>query len=49
LPAHPRSLGQHLPTFNPEQVGTAIVDIVTGPADDRDAYPLTATGHSPVQ
>jgi hypothetical protein len=29
-------------------VGTAIIDIATGSADDRDAYPLTATGLSPL-
>jgi hypothetical protein len=29
-------------------VGTAIVDIVTGSADERDAYLLTAAGLSPV-
>jgi NAD(P)-dependent dehydrogenase (short-subunit alcohol dehydrogenase family) len=37
------------PPLTPEQVGTAIVDIVTGPGDDRDAYLLTAAGLSPVQ
>jgi NADP-dependent 3-hydroxy acid dehydrogenase YdfG len=37
------------PALTPEQVGTAIVDIVTGPGDDRDAYLLTAAGLSPVQ
>ncbi|HET9972734.1 MAG TPA: SDR family oxidoreductase [Streptosporangiaceae bacterium] len=37
------------PALTPEQVGTAITDIVTGSADDRDAYLLTATGLSPVQ
>ena len=36
------------PRLTPEQVGTAIVDIATGPGDDRDAYLLTAAGLSPV-
>ena len=36
------------PALTPEQVGTAIVDIVTGSADERDAYLLTAAGLSPV-
>lgn len=35
--------------LTPEQVGTAIVDIVTGPCDEWDAYLLTAAGLSPVQ
>jgi hypothetical protein len=30
-------------------VGSAIADIATGVADDRDAYLLTATGLSPVR
>jgi len=30
-------------------VGTAIVNIATGAADDRDAYLLTATALSPVR
>jgi hypothetical protein len=30
-------------------VGTAIIDIATGAADDQDAYLLTAAGLSPVQ
>jgi NAD(P)-dependent dehydrogenase (short-subunit alcohol dehydrogenase family) len=46
IPAFLDRLG---PALTPEQVGTAIVDIVTGSADDRDAYLLTATGLSPVQ
>jgi hypothetical protein len=37
------------PALTSEQVGTAIVDIVTGPGDDRDANLLTAAGLSPVQ
>ncbi len=37
------------PPLTPEQVGTAIVGIVTGPGNDRDAYLLTADGLSPVQ
>ena len=35
--------------LTPEQVGTAIVDIVTGSGNDRDAYLLTTAGLSPVQ
>jgi hypothetical protein len=35
--------------LTPEQASTAIVDIATGAADDRDAYLLTATGLSPVR
>ena len=46
IPAFLDRLG---PALTPEQVGTAIVDIVTGSADDRDAYLLTATGLRPVQ
>ena len=46
IPAFLDRLG---PALTPEQVGTAIVDIVTGSADDRGAYLLTATGLSPVQ
>jgi NAD(P)-dependent dehydrogenase (short-subunit alcohol dehydrogenase family) len=46
IPAFLDRLG---PALTPEQVGTAIVDIATGAADDRDAYLLTATGLSPVQ
>jgi len=37
------------PALTPERVGTAIVDIVTGSGDDRDAYLLTAAGLSPVR
>jgi NADP-dependent 3-hydroxy acid dehydrogenase YdfG len=37
------------PALTPERVGTAIVDIVTGSGDHRDAYLLTAAGLSPVQ
>ena len=36
------------PALTPEQVGTAIVDIVTGSGDDRDAYLLTAAGLNPI-
>ncbi len=46
IPAFLDRLG---PALTPEQVGTAIADIVTGSADDRDAYLLTATGLSAVQ
>jgi NAD(P)-dependent dehydrogenase (short-subunit alcohol dehydrogenase family) len=46
IPAFLDRLG---PALTPEQVGTAIVDIATGAADDRDAYLLTATGLSPVR
>jgi NADP-dependent 3-hydroxy acid dehydrogenase YdfG len=46
IPAFLDRLG---PALTPEQVGTAIADIATGAADDRDAYLLTATGFSPVQ
>ena len=46
IPAFLDRLG---PALTPEQVGTAIADIATGAADDRDAYLLTATGLSPVQ
>jgi NADP-dependent 3-hydroxy acid dehydrogenase YdfG len=46
IPAFLDRLG---PALTPEQVGTAIADIVTGSADDRDAYLLTAAGLSPVQ
>jgi NAD(P)-dependent dehydrogenase (short-subunit alcohol dehydrogenase family) len=46
IPAFLDRLG---PALTPEQVGAGIVDIVTGSADDRDAYLLTATGLSPVQ
>ena len=44
IPAFLDRLG---PALTPEQVGTAIVDIAAGAADDRDAYLLTATGLSP--
>ncbi len=37
------------PALTPEQVGTAIAGIITGSADDRDAYLRTAVGLSPVQ
>ena len=46
IPAFLDRLG---PALTPEQVGTAIADIATGPANDRDAYLLTATGLSPAQ
>ena len=46
IPAFLDRLG---PALTPEQVGTAIVDIAAGAADDRDAYLLTAAGLSPVQ
>ena len=46
IPAFLDSAG---PALTPEQVGTAVVGIVTGPGDDRDAYLLTAAGLSPVQ
>ncbi|HEY4852862.1 MAG TPA: SDR family oxidoreductase, partial [Streptosporangiaceae bacterium] len=46
IPAFLDHLG---PALTPEQVSTAIVEIATGAADDRDAYLLTATGLSPVQ
>ena len=46
IPAFLDRLG---PALTPEQVGTAIVDIVTGPGHDRDAYLLTAAGLSPGQ
>jgi NAD(P)-dependent dehydrogenase (short-subunit alcohol dehydrogenase family) len=46
IPAFLDRLG---PALAPEQVGTAIADIATGAADDRDAYLLTATGLSPVR
>jgi NAD(P)-dependent dehydrogenase (short-subunit alcohol dehydrogenase family) len=37
------------PALTPERVGTAIVDIVTGSGNGRDAYLLTTAGLSPVQ
>ena len=46
IPAFLDRLG---PALTPEQVSTAIVDIATGAADDRDAYLLTATGLSRVR
>jgi NAD(P)-dependent dehydrogenase (short-subunit alcohol dehydrogenase family) len=36
------------PVLTPEQVGKQIVDLVTGPGHDQDAYLLTAAGFSPV-
>ncbi len=46
IPAFLDRLG---PALTPEQVGTAIVDIATGAADDGDAYLLTANDPSPVR
>jgi NAD(P)-dependent dehydrogenase (short-subunit alcohol dehydrogenase family) len=46
IPAFLDRLG---PALTPEQVGTAILDIATAAADDRDAHLLTATGLSPVR
>ena len=46
IPAFLDRLG---PPLTPEQVGTAIADIATGPANDRDTYLLTATGLSLAQ
>ena len=46
IPAFMDRLG---PALTPEQVGTAIIDIVTGPGEDQDSYLLTAAGISPVQ
>jgi NAD(P)-dependent dehydrogenase (short-subunit alcohol dehydrogenase family) len=46
IPAFLDRLG---PALTPEQVGTAIIDIVTGPGEDQDAYLLTAAGLSPLQ
>jgi hypothetical protein len=46
IPAFLDRLG---PALTPEQVGTAIIDIVTGPGEDQDAYLLTAAGISAVQ
>ena len=45
IPAFLDRLG---PALTPEQVGAAVIDIAAGPAGDRDAYLLTATGLSPV-
>src|SRR5882724_6678227 len=36
------------PALTPEQVSTAVIDIITGSGDDRDAYLLTAAGLSPL-
>ena len=46
IPAFLDRLG---PALTPEQVGTAIVDLVARPGEDQDSYLLTATGLSPVQ
>src|SRR5437868_8429289 len=46
VPAFLDGLGR---TLTPEQVGTAIAGIATGPVDDREAYLLTAAGLGPVQ
>ena len=46
IPAFLDRLG---PALTPEQVGTAIIDIATGPGEDQDSYLLTAAGISPVQ
>jgi NAD(P)-dependent dehydrogenase (short-subunit alcohol dehydrogenase family) len=46
IPAFLDRLG---PALTPEQVGSAIVDIVTDPGEDQDSYMLTAAGLSPVQ
>lgn len=45
----PAFLDRFAPAPTPEQVSTAIVDIVTGFGDDRNAYLLTVAGPSPVQ
>jgi NAD(P)-dependent dehydrogenase (short-subunit alcohol dehydrogenase family) len=37
------------PALTPEQVGTAIIDLVTCPGEDQDSYLLTAVGLSPLQ
>ncbi len=37
------------PALTPEQVGTAIADIATGPGEDQNSYLLTSVGLSPVQ
>jgi NAD(P)-dependent dehydrogenase (short-subunit alcohol dehydrogenase family) len=37
------------PTLTVEQIGAAVADIVTGSADERDAYMLTPAGLGPVQ
>jgi hypothetical protein len=36
------------PVLTPEQVGTAIADLVIDPGHDQGAYMLTAAGLSPV-
>jgi NAD(P)-dependent dehydrogenase (short-subunit alcohol dehydrogenase family) len=36
------------PALTPEQAGQAVVDLVTGPGRDQDAYLLTAAGLTPV-
>jgi hypothetical protein len=46
IPAFLDGLG---PALTPEQVGTAIADIATGPGEVQDAYLLTFAGLSPVQ
>ena len=46
IPAFLDRLG---PALTPEQVGTAIVNLLTGPGEDRDSYLLTAGGLGPVQ
>ena len=45
----PTFLDRLSPALTPEQVGTAIVDLVAGPGEDQDSYMLTAAGLSPVQ
>jgi NADP-dependent 3-hydroxy acid dehydrogenase YdfG len=45
VPAFLDGLG---PALTPEQVGTAILDIVTGSGEGQDAYLLTAAGLSPA-
>ena len=45
IPAFLDRLG---PALTPEQVGTAIIDIVTGLGGDQDSYLLTAAGLSPA-
>jgi NAD(P)-dependent dehydrogenase (short-subunit alcohol dehydrogenase family) len=44
----PVFLNDRGPALTPEQAGTAIIDIVTSSADERDAYLLTAAGLGPV-
>lgn len=36
------------PALTPGQVGQAIIDLVTGPGPDQDAYLLTAAGLGPL-